>query len=117
MSRIEPSTRHHAGRYQPLHAVEISDPTDFSDAVTAAETLRLSLSKVEVRGTWKAHPDAGCGLSRNFYCEVEKAGRKWFHLRFDDGEVIRARPRHSDAVKNGSLRLLFDARGRAGGDT
>lgn len=105
---IERSTRWHAGNYTPRHAVEISDPQDFDDAVEAGETLGLTLSKVEVRGAWFAHPDAGCGLGRGFYVDIEKAGRKWFHLKFDDGEVVRARPRHSECLEDGSLRLLFD---------
>jgi hypothetical protein len=106
---IESATRYHAGSYKPRHAVEISDPQDFSEAVEAAETLGLSLSKTEVCGAWRAHPDAGCGLGRGFYVDgIETAGRKWFHLRFDDGTVIRARPKQSEVMEDGTLRLLFD---------
>jgi len=108
-AQIESASRYHAGSYQPRHAVEISDPQDFSDAVEAAETLDLSLSKTEVCGSWRAHPDAGCGLGRGFYVDgIETAGRKWFHLRFDDGSVVRAQPKESEIVEGGTLRLLFD---------
>jgi hypothetical protein len=105
---IERSTRYHVGNYTPRHAVEITDPQDFDDAVAAAEKLDLTLSKCEVQGAWDTHPDAGCGLGKNFYVDIETAGRKWFHLAFDDGEVIRARPGRSEYFEDGSLRLLFD---------
>lgn len=103
---IEPSSAHRPVGSSARHAVEITDPADFDTAVDAAETLGLSLSDCYMKGHWEAHPSQDCGLSRNIEVEVEKAGRKWFHVQFDDGVVMRVRP--SDLSDNGRLRLLFD---------
>jgi hypothetical protein len=92
------------------HIVTITDPADFSDAVEAAETLGMSLSGCENKGIWWTHKDAGFAVSRGMEFEVVKAGRKWFHVKFDDGNECRMRPVESDRerAENGKLRLLFD---------
>jgi len=100
-------TRRNIGSHA-AHAVEITDPQDFEDAVEAAEKLDLSLTDCEIRGTWRPHPSRDCGIGRGFTVEIETAGRKWFHLRFEDGETIRARPRPSESLEDGTLRMRFD---------
>lgn len=93
------------------HAVRISDCSDFDRAVTAAETLDLTLTECVLSGYWKSHPEADCGFGRGVSVEVEKAGKKWFHLRFDHGEVVRGRPAESDHSEDGYLTLYFDTEG------
>jgi hypothetical protein len=89
------------------HVVTITDPSDFDDAIDAAETLGMSLSGCENRGLWFTHRDAGFTVSHGMRFDVLKAGRKWFHVEFPDGETCRMRPVES-ANEDGKLRLLFD---------
>ena len=105
---IERAPTHRTIGTDAAHAVEITDPQDFNDAVEAAGTLGLSLTDCEIRGTWQAHPSRDCGIGRGFEVEIETAGREWFHLRFEDGETIRAQPRRSDSLEDGCLRMRFD---------
>lgn len=105
---IEPASTRRSIGSDAQHAVLITDPADFDDAVDAAATLGMELAECVVEGAWKTHPTKDVGLSRGFNVEIETAGRTWFHLRFDDGEVIRAKPRSSDALHDGYLRLLFE---------
>jgi hypothetical protein len=90
------------------HVVTLTDPSDYGDAVEAAEKLGLELIGCESKGRWTTHKRAGFALGKRAEFEVVKAGRKWFHIEFPDGETARARPRNSNVHLDGALRLLFD---------
>ena len=105
-SSIESTSPRRSFGKEARHAVTVDDPSDFDDAVDAAETLDLDLTECYIEGHWEAHPSKDVGLGRHVEVSIKTAGRKWFHLQFDDGEVIRARP--SDLSDDGRLRMLFD---------
>jgi hypothetical protein len=96
------------GSRDARHVVTLTDPSDYDDAVESAEKIGLELSGAESKGCWETHRRAGFALGRRAEFEVIKAGRKWFHIEFPDGETARARPRSSNAIPDGALRLLFD---------
>jgi len=105
-----PTKRHFSGRDECDHAVDVKTPKAAREAIDAAETLGLELSEVEVRGHWKAHPDADGGPAHRSTWELRDTnGRKWFRLSEGVG-TIRARPIPSDIKgRDSTLRLRFDA--------
>lgn len=86
---------------------KVETPQEYKEAVAHAEALGLELESVEGYGSWEAHDGepifirAG-GSGR---LEVEKAGRKYFHIKKGDFEE---KIQSSDGARDtGVLRLTF----------
>jgi hypothetical protein len=110
---IEKTSTTKPGQWQndgTRHAVNVTTAQEYRDAVRAADTLDLELIACFVRGIWTTHESVDVGINSGASVSVETAGRKWFHLMFDDGQVIRARPRYERRTHAhaGELQLLFD---------
>lgn len=86
---------------------DVETPQEYKDAIQHAEALGLELSEVQGYGSWKTHDGhpvfirAG-GSGR---VEVEKAGRKYFHIEIND-RIEKLHP--TDGARDyGHLRLTF----------
>jgi hypothetical protein len=97
--------------HRPTHTVEVTDPSEYRDAIEAADTLGLELHEVEVRGAWESRNGAGPtrGSTWSIYKKTEDA-QKWFYIGGNGYGMFAARPVSSraDCIDDGALELKFD---------
>jgi hypothetical protein len=117
---IEQATTTKRGEWQSdgtRHAVDVSTPQEYRDAVDAANTLDLELVECVAVGRWKTHPDEIELGYTPLTVEVSGNGRKWFNITDmpePSPDTMRAKPRprapdtHGELAEGGALRLRFD---------
>lgn len=58
----------------------VETPEEYKELVQSAETLGFELYEHDFDGTWDAE---GCPAWPTRGCELEKVGRKYFHIEMD----------------------------------
>lgn len=102
------------GQDYPVN-VDVTDPSEYRDAIDAAETLGLDLQRVDAYGYgWEAADDApvnpGAGGRE---VEIEKVGQKYFHMKLsgpDGTDVVPVecgKPGHDTDLRPARLTLRF----------
>lgn len=88
----------------------VRTPTEYRDALKAADTLDLGVKEHDARGAWETTDGEPLFISGDI--ELVKASQSTFHVRIrgEDGpEVVRARPTTSSHRDEGTLVLHLTA--------
>jgi hypothetical protein len=88
----------------------VETPAEAREALEAADTLGLTLREVKIRGAWEGRN--GAEPSRGSTWQIDKIGRKWFHLTAEGYDAFAAKPRRSrhDWMDDGTLQLRFSVK-------